>query len=74
MISKLKDSVQLIGGYNPLSWQPYNSHVNSKGSWQLTLDSFLFSFTKKEALARVKNNNVCVWSSFWLWVGFNYKA
>ncbi|PKK67261.1 hypothetical protein RhiirC2_575253 [Rhizophagus irregularis] len=50
MISKLKENDRLIGGYNPLSWHPYNSHVNSNGSWQSTSDSFLFSFTKKEEI------------------------
>jgi len=62
MVSKLKESARLVGGYNPLSWQPYNSSVNSNGSWQMTPDSFLFSFTKKEvinsaSLARVEHNN-----------------
>src|SRR5688572_5150231 len=62
MISELKESGRLVGGYNTLSWQLYNSSVNSNGSWQLTPDSFLFSFTKKEeinsaSLARVKIND-----------------
>ncbi|GET65268.1 BTB/POZ protein [Rhizophagus irregularis DAOM 181602=DAOM 197198] len=52
----------LIGGYNPLSWHPYNSHVNNDGSWQSTSDSFLFSFAKKEeinsaSLTRVKDDD-----------------
>ncbi|CAB4473387.1 unnamed protein product [Rhizophagus irregularis] len=63
MISKFKENGQLIGGYNPLSWHPYNSYTNSNGSWQSTSDSFLFSFTRKEEinsafLTRVKNSGV----------------
>ncbi|RGB43239.1 hypothetical protein C1646_681264, partial [Rhizophagus diaphanus] len=50
MISKLKENSRLIGGYNPLSWHPYNSYTNGSGSWQSTSDSFLFSFTKKEEI------------------------
>ncbi|GBB89892.1 hypothetical protein RclHR1_16720004 [Rhizophagus clarus] len=50
MISKLKENGRLIGGYNPLSWQPYNTIINNNGSWQSTPDSFLFSFTKKEEI------------------------
>jgi hypothetical protein len=62
MISKLKENGRLIGGYNPLSWHPYDTIVNHNGSWQLTPDSFLFSFTKKEEinsafLTRVTGDN-----------------
>ncbi|UZO07753.1 uncharacterized protein OCT59_028028 [Rhizophagus irregularis] len=63
-ILPLRQNDRLIGGYNPLSWHPYNSHVNSNGSWQSTSDSFLFSFTKKEEinsafLTRVAGDNRC---------------
>ncbi|GES89061.1 BTB/POZ protein [Rhizophagus clarus] len=61
MISKLKENDQLIGGYNPLSWQPYSDYKNDIGTWQHTPDSFLFSFTKNEeinsVIARVTNNS-----------------
>src|SRR6266542_1038406 len=50
MISKLKENGQLIGGYNPFNWQHYNDYINDNGSWKSTLDSFLFSFTKKEEI------------------------
>ncbi|RGB43238.1 hypothetical protein C1646_661555 [Rhizophagus diaphanus] len=64
MISKLKENGRLIGGYNPLSWHPYNSHVQHNGTWQLTSESFLFSFTKQEEidsafLTRVAGDNRC---------------
>ncbi|RGB39404.1 hypothetical protein C1646_754555, partial [Rhizophagus diaphanus] len=36
-IAKIKDSTQLIGGYNPLNW-------NGKCSWYATADSFIFNF------------------------------
>jgi hypothetical protein len=62
MISKLKENGRLIGGYNPLSWHPYNTFINENGTWQSTSDSFLFSFTKKEEinsafLTRVTDDN-----------------
>jgi hypothetical protein len=62
MISKLKENGLLIGGYNPLSWQRYNTVVRLNGTWQSTPDSFLFSFTKKEDvnsafISRVKSSN-----------------
>ncbi|CAB4428808.1 unnamed protein product [Rhizophagus irregularis] len=61
MISKLKENDRLIGGYNPLSWQPYSDYKNDIGTWQHTPDSFLFSFTKNEeinsVIARVTNNS-----------------
>ncbi|GES82627.1 BTB/POZ protein [Rhizophagus clarus] len=50
MISKLKENGRLIGGYNPLSWQSYNTFINDNGSWQSTPESFLFSFTKKDEI------------------------
>ncbi|GBC43116.2 BTB/POZ protein [Rhizophagus irregularis DAOM 181602=DAOM 197198] len=61
MISKLKENGRLIGGYNPLSWQRYSTIVQNNGTWQSTLDSFLFSFIKKEEInsafiTRVKSN------------------
>ncbi|GBB89889.1 hypothetical protein RclHR1_16720001 [Rhizophagus clarus] len=63
MISKLKENGLLIGGYNPLNWQPYNTFINNNGSWQSTPDSFLFSFTKKEEInsafiTRVTGNQI----------------
>jgi hypothetical protein len=39
-VAKIKDSTQLIGGYNPLDW-------NGSG-WRTTADSFLFNFPNRE--------------------------
>ncbi|GBC01815.1 hypothetical protein RclHR1_04340012 [Rhizophagus clarus] len=38
-VAKVKDSTQLIGGYNPLDWD--GSHKD----WKATIDSFIFNFT-----------------------------
>ncbi|RGB34121.1 hypothetical protein C1646_163787 [Rhizophagus diaphanus] len=40
VIVKIKNSEQIVGGYNPLNW-------DSSGEYKLTYDSFLFSFTDK---------------------------
>src|SRR6266496_110610 len=38
-IAKIKDSAQLIGGYNPLYWD------GNYGNWKAAADSFMFNFT-----------------------------
>ncbi|PKY22541.1 hypothetical protein RhiirB3_436540 [Rhizophagus irregularis] len=40
VIVKIKNSEQIVGGYNPLNW-------DSSGEYKLTYDSFLFSFTDR---------------------------
>ncbi|EXX52176.1 uncharacterized protein OCT59_000903 [Rhizophagus irregularis] len=53
-IIKVKDSNEILGGYNPIKWK-------SDGSFGTTKDSFIFSFKNKESienyiLSRVKND------------------
>ncbi len=72
MISKLKENGQLIGGYNPLNWQRYNSYVNSNGSCQLTPDSFLFSFTKKKEINSAYITRVTGNQTYAVWYNPNY--
>src|SRR5205814_1380148 len=54
VIAKVTNSEHIIGGYNPLEWDPSNL-------WKFTNDSFIFSFTNRTNLqsAKVgyKNNN-----------------
>ncbi|CAG8567104.1 7487_t:CDS:1 [Funneliformis caledonium] len=62
MISKLQENGKLIGGYNPLSWKPFES----EGHWGSTSDSFLFSFAKMDDLdsiyiSRVKDQRYAVY-------------
>jgi hypothetical protein len=45
-IAKIKNSTQLIGGYNPLDW-------SGKG-WKTTADSFLFNFTDGKNISTAK--------------------
>ncbi|RIA84000.1 hypothetical protein C1645_832938 [Glomus cerebriforme] len=49
VIVKILNSDQLVGGYNPLSW-------DSSGSWKSTNDSFIFSSTNKDNLQNTKVN------------------
>ncbi|RHZ88285.1 hypothetical protein Glove_24g23 [Diversispora epigaea] len=44
VIMKVKGTEEILGGYNPLSWD-----ANTDGSWRKTNDSFIFS---------LKNNNL----------------
>jgi hypothetical protein len=53
-IIKVKDSNEILGGYNPLEW-------TSNNTWGNTKDSFIFSFNNYKIedyiLSRVKNNS-----------------
>src|SRR6266542_853831 len=53
-VAKIKDSTQLIGGYNPLDW--------SGNGWKSTADSFLFNLTNGKNISTAElgyrdNNN-----------------
>jgi hypothetical protein len=41
---KVKETEEIIGGYNPLKWK---IHGGKKGEWGETSDSFIFSFKSK---------------------------
>ncbi|RGB34133.1 BTB/POZ domain-containing protein [Rhizophagus diaphanus] len=43
IVAKIKNSEQIIGGYNPFSW-------NSENKYKSTCDSFIFSFINKDYL------------------------
>ncbi|CAB4383858.1 unnamed protein product [Rhizophagus irregularis] len=45
-IAKIKDSTQLIGGYNPLDW--------NGSKWKTTADSFLFNFIDRKNVSTGK--------------------
>ncbi|RHZ75904.1 hypothetical protein Glove_208g173 [Diversispora epigaea] len=60
-IAKLKNSHKIIGGFNPLSWQPYDSSNGETCSWGKTNESFLFLFdnnnnNNNNKIARVDNS------------------
>jgi hypothetical protein len=42
-VAKIKNTTQLIGGYNPLDW--------SGNSWKTTADSFIFNFTNGKLIS-----------------------
>jgi hypothetical protein len=52
-IIKVKDSNEILGGYNPIEWKNGYGIVKSFG---ITMDSFIFSFMNEEnIISRVKN-------------------
>ncbi|EXX65014.1 hypothetical protein RirG_137390 [Rhizophagus irregularis DAOM 197198w] len=54
-IAKIKNSTQLIGGYNPLDW-------DQSFSWKTTADSFLFNFTNGKDISTAKRSYVSIQS------------
>ncbi|GES76312.1 carbohydrate-binding module family 13 protein [Rhizophagus clarus] len=58
-IYKVKDSDEILGGYNPIDWK-------SNGKYGITNDSFIFSFSDggigNYALSRVKNESKAIFN------------
>ncbi|GBC12372.1 carbohydrate-binding module family 13 protein [Rhizophagus irregularis DAOM 181602=DAOM 197198] len=59
-VIKVKNSNEILGGYNPIDW--YDNYYLTKS----TKDSFIFSFEnvdniEKHILSRVKNENEAIW-------------
>ncbi|EXX61290.1 uncharacterized protein OCT59_027143 [Rhizophagus irregularis] len=64
-IVKVKDSTEILGGYNPIEWES-----NNDGNFGTTNDSFIFSFMSSDdiesyILSRVRDENCAI---------FNYNA
>ncbi|RHZ75048.1 hypothetical protein Glove_217g7 [Diversispora epigaea] len=59
VITKVKGTDEIIGGFNPLAWD------NTKERWMKTNKSFIFSFKgdniQNSILSRVKNKNEALW-------------
>src|SRR5205085_753457 len=60
-IIKVKDSNEILGGYNPITWKSDNSHGSTK-------DSFIFSFKDKDiiknyTLSRVTEEKNAIFNS-----------
>jgi hypothetical protein len=53
VIAKVLNSEQIVGGYNPLSW-------DSTNAWKSTKDSFIFSFTNRTKLQTAKVGHINV--------------
>ena len=56
-LAKVKDSSEILGGYNPIEWKNNYSFINNYGTIK---DSFIFSFMSKEnienhIISRMKN-------------------
>ncbi|GBC26944.2 BTB/POZ protein [Rhizophagus irregularis DAOM 181602=DAOM 197198] len=61
-LRQLKDSDEILGGYNPITW---NSNINSYG---VTNNSFLFSFKNNDnledhILSRIKDGNFAIFNN-----------
>ena len=53
----MKDSDEILGGYNPIEWKSDNSYGTTK-------DSFIFSFNNEDhILSRVMNENKAIFNS-----------
>jgi hypothetical protein len=53
VIVKVKDSEEILGGYNPLQWD--SSII---GPWKYTTDSFIFSFKNSNILSTAKVGHI----------------
>ncbi|EXX78131.1 hypothetical protein RirG_017740 [Rhizophagus irregularis DAOM 197198w] len=64
-IVKVKDSNEILGGYNPLEWESSESY----GDLVATKDSFIFSFDcdkiENHILSRVKDEKKAIYNSQW---------
>ncbi|RHZ74809.1 hypothetical protein Glove_219g61 [Diversispora epigaea] len=63
VVVKVKGTDEILGGYNPLTWDnPYNSEY---GKWMKTKDSFIFSLKngniQNTILSRVKKPENAIW-------------
>ncbi|RIA86952.1 hypothetical protein C1645_828509 [Glomus cerebriforme] len=63
IVAKVTNSEQIVGGYNPLSW-------DSSNSWKSTNDSFIFSFKDRTDLRSAKvsysnNDQYSIYCSFY---------
>jgi hypothetical protein len=64
-IVKMKDSNEILGGYNPVEWNDYSGF----GNWCTTKDSFIFSFKddnriENYILSRVKDAEHAIFNSY----------
>ena len=58
---KVKETEEILGGYNPIIWK-YSGH----GEWGKTKDSFIFSFklnVKNAIISSVKNANYAIFNN-----------
>ncbi|EXX78191.1 uncharacterized protein OCT59_014010 [Rhizophagus irregularis] len=70
VIIKVKDSDEILGGYNPLEWKSNNGYGD-------TNDSFIFSFkgnnVENHILSRVKNEERAIYNSILYAPSFGYS-
>ncbi|GBC14224.2 BTB/POZ domain-containing protein [Rhizophagus irregularis DAOM 181602=DAOM 197198] len=65
VVAKIKNTNQIIGGYNPLDWSMFNNRM----SFRITADSFIFSFkdyknTDTGKIGRVIKKEYAISSSY----------
>jgi hypothetical protein len=64
-VIRVKDSNEILGGYNPIIWESRKFIPESSNEYSKTKDSFIFSFNDKEdiknhTLSRVKDENYAI--------------
>ncbi|RHZ89662.1 hypothetical protein Glove_13g215 [Diversispora epigaea] len=66
IVAKVKDTDEIIGGYNPIGWDSYLDNPNSQ--YSKTKDSFIFSLKngniKNSILSRVKDSSKAIYNHF----------
>ncbi|RHZ76293.1 hypothetical protein Glove_199g139 [Diversispora epigaea] len=65
MIIKVKETDEILGGFNPLAWN--NTNTNATSSFEKTNDSFIFSLKngniQNSILSRVKTHDQAIWNA-----------
>ncbi|RHZ60524.1 hypothetical protein Glove_352g24 [Diversispora epigaea] len=67
VIIKVKETEEILGGYNPLVWDSNAADAGDGGSWEKTDDSFTFSLKngniQNSILSKVKNRDSAIWNA-----------
>ncbi|RHZ60550.1 hypothetical protein Glove_352g31 [Diversispora epigaea] len=67
VIMKVKETEEILGGYNPLAWNSNAADTGSGGRWEKTDDSFTFSLKngnkQNSILSKVKNRDSAIWNA-----------
>ncbi|RHZ77118.1 hypothetical protein Glove_185g21 [Diversispora epigaea] len=71
IILKLKDTGEILGGYNPLDWD------NNRNKWKRTRDCFVFSLQtsnlRNSILSRVKGSDITIYN-YPIYSGFGFGS
>ncbi|RHZ54306.1 hypothetical protein Glove_428g36 [Diversispora epigaea] len=66
VVVKVKGTDEIIGGYNPLTWDNTCDDTHNEGQWMETNDSFIFSLKngniQNSILSRIKNTQYAIFN------------